>query len=174
MAGEKGRGKRSAAQAEHRGGDERGPKIRKVTQEEMGKRKGKLQIKGRDKPMEVDKMRRLEEKGKEAVREERGKEAVPEEGAAADFVRRMTEEKVAFYKKIVERDSYPAYTEEQAQYYPMGPDEARKMNAIILKFAMEFKEHAAMKLKEYETLGYLESFPPVLPPNFLNPLIGDK
>jgi hypothetical protein len=168
MAGEKRRrGKQSVEQAEHRGGDERGPKIRKVTQEEMGKRKGKLQIKDRDKPTELEKVRPLEEKGE--------KKAVPDD-AEADFATRMTEKKAAFYKKIVEEDcGYLLYTEKAAKYYPGGPAAAMARNEATRQMVKEFKAHAARRLKEYNATGCLEYYPPdgKLPPNFLNRLISN-
>jgi hypothetical protein len=73
-----------------------------VTHEEMGKRKCKLQ-KGRDKPMEPENVRRLEEKARKAPTSGKGEKKVSKE-QWADFSKKMTEMEVAYYKPIAEQD----------------------------------------------------------------------
>jgi hypothetical protein len=133
----KGKGKRSSV--EHRGAEDRGPKIRKVTQEEMGK----LQIKEREKPMELEKMRRLEEKRK----------VVP--------IARMPEEEINVYRYAVNKDFESLlYKEEHACLWPGGRAQMMDVNEGLRRAFKRFKEHSARRLEEYETNGYLEYSPP--------------
>ncbi|GJN20998.1 hypothetical protein PR202_gb08443 [Eleusine coracana subsp. coracana] len=159
MAGDKGKGKRPSVAAEHRGGEERGPKIRKVTQEEMGKRKGKLQIKERDKPMELEKARRMEEQGRKVAPVEVGKKVEEEDWQS--FAKRMTGRQVDFYKSVVEEDcEYLFFKEELMPYHPRGIEGAKAHNKVMGKVVNEFKAHAAWRLKEHKEKGYLQGFPP--------------
>jgi hypothetical protein len=129
-----------------------------VTHEEMGKRKCKLQ-KGRDKPMEPENARRLEEKARKAPTSGKGEKKVSKE-QWADFSKKMTEMEVAYYKPIAEQDyEHHMIKEDLMHLYPGGPDAARAMNANVSKHARNLKEYAAACVKEYEEKGYIEGFP---------------
>ncbi|GJN33000.1 hypothetical protein PR202_gb21553 [Eleusine coracana subsp. coracana] len=157
--GDKGKGKQTSLPAEQRGGEERGPKIRKVTQEEMGKRKGKLQIKERDKPMELEKARKLEEKSRKAPTWGKGEKVAAEKWA--DFAKQATKKKVDYYKTIVEQDCEHLFlTEEMMADWPTGPDAARALMARAREEVKGFKDFAADQIKQYEEKGYyLEGYP---------------
>ncbi|KAK8454734.1 hypothetical protein SEVIR_4G022702v4 [Setaria viridis] len=130
MAGEKGKRKRSSSSApaeEHRGGEESAPKIRKVAQVDMGRREGKLQVKG--------KMRRLEEKGKE-VAAVAPRDEVIVEAAADDPAGRKTEEKDCDHSMM-----FPEYA---APLFPGGAAQLEEVNAVMRTSAREFEEFEAL------------------------------
>jgi hypothetical protein len=144
---EKGKGKRSSVQEHRGGGEESPPKIRKVTQEEMGKRKGKLHLKEGDKPMELEKMRRLEG---------RGEKPFPKPPVTA----RMPEEKINFYRYMVQTDFEGKYfREENAHMWSGGLAQVRRINTTLRSLVNLAKEHSSQRLEEYKINGYLEYCP---------------
>ncbi|KAL6657627.1 hypothetical protein ACP70R_005407 [Stipagrostis hirtigluma subsp. patula] len=199
MAGGKGKKRSSSSAHEHDVGDDHehdvgddqtaGPKIRKLmsTLMETRKRKGKLQIKEHDKPIdEMGKTRLLEEEEEvgennldpeeevaaaPAPEEETGdtenkKKAVPQ----AWMVAPMPEQYVAHYKHVLEEDYEKHYiTGRRALFWPGGPDAASALNDKLRRAVGIFKELAAEQLKEHEAKGYLECIVPLPPDGKLPP-----
>lgn len=115
--------------------------------------------KDRDKPMmETEKMRRLEERSNKLGPPAGQGAAASGQGAAADVaMSTTTEQKIALYKMIVDKNfDHLVIPDILMPLLPGGgPAQFKALNQSLRKSVDGFKKHSAWRLKEYEAKGYL-------------------
>ncbi|KAL6657626.1 hypothetical protein ACP70R_005406 [Stipagrostis hirtigluma subsp. patula] len=148
MAGGKGKKRSSSSVHEHDVGDDQTgrPKIRKLARKNTGKRKGgKLQIREHDKPTET-------QKGKKKKRPVPAAEKAA--GAAAVAAPQMPTDMVSWFRYALEVDPESFRMPEfVASAFPGGLAQLRAYNDSLPAHCKRIKEHAAERLKEYESTG---------------------